>query len=178
MAVTPVQKTSGMNSFRLLGLVALIALGVIATAWAYEILGGLKPCPLCLTQRWAYYFSIPAIALILLAFHDLRQGPGALLLTFVTLAFAANAVLAAYHSGVEWHWWMGPTACTGGGEAADLQTAAGGLLESIESTRVVRCDEASWRFLGLSFAGWNVIISLVLAAACLRVLMREFRTND
>jgi disulfide bond formation protein DsbB len=27
----------------------------------------------------------------------------------------------------------------------------------------VRCDEAAWRFLGLSLAGYNVLISLVLA---------------
>jgi len=28
----------------------------------------------------------------------------------------------------------------------------------------VSCTEAAWRFLGLSLAGWNVLISLALAA--------------
>ena len=41
---------------------------------------------------------------------------------------------------------------------------AGGLLEQIQNTRVVRCDEAAWRFLGLSLAGYNALISLALAA--------------
>lgn len=179
MAVTAstTHPSRSISPIRWLGFVALAALAIIATAWAYEIWGGLKPCPLCLQQRYAYYFAIPALILILLFFRDLRQGPGALLLTLVTLAFAANAVLAAYHSGVEWHWWAGPTACSGGG-ATDLQTAAGGLLDSLEKTRVIRCDEASWRFLGLSFAGWNVIFSLLFAAAAFRVLSQEFRAND
>ncbi len=35
---------------------------------------------------------------------------------------------------------------------------------SCRSFNVVRCDEAAWRFLGLSLAGYNALISLALAA--------------
>jgi disulfide bond formation protein DsbB len=38
------------------------------------------------------------------------------------------------------------------------------LMKQIQSTSVVRCDEAAWRFLGLSLAGYNVLLSLALAA--------------
>ncbi len=177
MSVTATRQIPKSSPLAILGLVALAALGIIAMAWGFEILGGLKPCPLCLKQRWAYYFAIPALAFILLALRDLRQGPGALLLAFVVLAFAANTVLAGYHSGVEWKWWAGPTTCAGGGAPVDLQTSAGSLLDTLQSTRVIRCDEAAWRFLGLSFAGWNVIISFVFAAACYSVFRREFNPN-
>jgi disulfide bond formation protein DsbB len=44
---------------------------------------------------------------------------------------------------------------------------AGMWALQMQSTRVVRCDEAAWRFLGLSLAGYNVLISLALAAAAL-----------
>ena len=71
-----------------------------------------------------------------------------------------NAGLAAYHAGVEWKWWPGPNTC--GGEP-DLGTG-GNLLKQLQSINVVRCDEAAWRFLGLSLAGYNVLISLALAA--------------
>ena len=37
-------------------------------------------------------------------------------------------------------------------------------MQSLRKTRVVSCTEAAWRFLGLSLAGWNVLISLALAA--------------
>ena len=72
-----------------------------------------------------------------------------------------NAGLGAYHSGVEWGWWQGPQDCSG--PINDLG-GAGGLLKKIETIRIVRCDEVQWRFLGLSLAGYNVLISLALAA--------------
>jgi disulfide bond formation protein DsbB len=73
-----------------------------------------------------------------------------------------NAGLAAYHAGVEWKWWPGPQTC--GGSAPDF-SAPMDLGKELETMRVVRCDEAAWRFLGLSLAGYNVLISLALAAA-------------
>jgi disulfide bond formation protein DsbB len=41
----------------------------------------------------------------------------------------------------------------------------GGLLGQLQNVNVVRCDEAAWRFLGISLPGYNVLISLTLAAA-------------
>jgi disulfide bond formation protein DsbB len=35
---------------------------------------------------------------------------------------------------------------------------------AIERATVVSCSEASWRMAGLSFAGWNAVISALLAA--------------
>ncbi|MEO0617897.1 MAG: disulfide bond formation protein B [Pseudomonadota bacterium] len=155
--------------FGLLLIVALLAAGILATAWGYEIFGGLEPCPLCLKQRWAYYFSVPALLATVAVFRDLRDGPGAILLTLVIAAFAANAILAGYHAGAEWKFWAGPASCAGGGATGALDISAGTLLQSLETTRVIRCDEAPWRFLGLSFAGWNVIFSAAFAAASLAV---------
>jgi disulfide bond formation protein DsbB len=76
------------------------------------------------------------------------------------LIFAASAALAAYHAGVEYHWWQGPTACTGGVGSLDVND----LLKSLDSVKVVRCDEVQLRIAGLSLAGWNVVASAVLAA--------------
>jgi disulfide bond formation protein DsbB len=72
-----------------------------------------------------------------------------------------NTVLGTYHAGVEWGWWAGPTDCTG--PLTDL-TAGGSLLSQLNSIHVVRCDEAAWRLLGISLAGYNALISLALAA--------------
>jgi len=44
---------------------------------------------------------------------------------------------------------------------------SGSLIEQMNQARVVRCDEAAWRFLGLSLAGYNVLVSLMLAAIAL-----------
>jgi disulfide bond formation protein DsbB len=40
----------------------------------------------------------------------------------------------------------------------------------------VRCDEVQWRFLGLSLAGYNVLISLALAALALWGALGAYRT--
>ena len=86
-----------------------------------------------------------------------------LVLGLVVLAAAAlgNAGLGAYHAGVEWKFWQGPTDCTG--TIGDLGSA-GSLLQRLDTVKVVRCDEVQWRFLGLSLAGYNVLISLLMAA--------------
>ena len=79
----------------------------------------------------------------------------------LALAALGNAGLGAYHAGVEWKFWQGPGDCSG--PIVDLGKA-GSLLDRLDTVKVVRCDEVQWRFLGLSLAGYNVLISLAMAA--------------
>jgi disulfide bond formation protein DsbB len=137
-------------------IVFAIATATILAALAFEHLGGYAPCPLCLDQRLAYYFAVPASAVAFLLARSHATGIARLLLVLIALAFLVNAGLGVYHSGVEWKWWPGPDTCAGG---FDLQWGADGIVD----TPVIRCDEASWRFLGLSFAGWSAVISALLA---------------
>ncbi len=137
-------------------LVFVIAAATIVGALAFEHLGGYAACPLCLEQRYAYYFAVPASALALLLARGNAIGAARILLVLIALAFLANTGAGIYHAGVEWKWWAGPGECAGG---FDLQWSEGGIVD----TPLVRCDEASWRFFGLSFAGWNAVISAILA---------------
>ena len=101
---------------------------------------------------------------LLVAFAAARDAPRPLLLAglaILALAALANAWLGAYHAGVEWKFWQGPTDCTG--PVVNLGSA-GNLLERLDTVKVIRCDEVQWRFLGLSLAGYNVLISLLMAA--------------
>ena len=148
-------------SQRVATLVLIGAAAVILTALAFEHLGGYTPCPLCLQERYGYYAAIPAlsIALVLLSAGHTRAARAVFVL--VALAFLANAALGVYHAGAEWKFWQGPQTC---GATQPLSTGAGGLLKDLATTRVIRCDEAPWHFLGLSFAGWNAVASALLAA--------------
>lgn len=133
----------------------------IATALAFEHLGGYEPCPLCMQQRLAYHLAIPIALLAFLLARSNHEGLAALLLGLVALAFLGNVGLGIYHAGVEWKWWAGPASCAATGE---LTIAEGtNLLESLRVAGPVPCGEAPWRFLGLSFAGWSAVISLGLA---------------
>ncbi len=142
--------------------VGLIALAAIAGAWFFQLVLGLKPCPLCLEQRYAYYVGIPlALVIAVAASRGAPQGLLRAALVVLGLVVLANAGLGTYHAGVEWGWWQGPTECSG--QITDFGNP-GNLLESLKTVRVVRCDEVQWRFLGLSMAGYNVLISLLMAA--------------
>ncbi|EJN08574.1 disulfide bond formation protein DsbB [Bradyrhizobium sp. YR681] len=143
-------------------LVTLIAAATIAGAWFFQLVLGIVPCPLCLEQRYAYYLAVPLGALTALAARSGAPRPLLLAgLAILALATLANAGLGAYHSGVEWGFWKGPTDCSG--PVVNLGSAAD-LLSKLDTVKVVRCDEVQWRFLGLSLAGYNVLISLLMAA--------------
>ena len=142
--------------------ITLIAAATLAGAWFFQLVLDIRPCPLCLEQRYAYYALIPLSALV--AIGAARRAPRGLLLlglALLALAALANAALGAYHAGVEWGFWKGPTDCTG--PVGNLGSA-GSLLERLDTVKVVRCDEVQWRFLGISLAGYNVLISLSMAA--------------
>ncbi len=141
--------------------IAVIAALTIAGAWFFELVLDIRPCPLCLEQRYAYYLAIPLAALIALgASKGVSRRLLGLGLVILALALLANAGLGAYHAGVEWGFWQGPTDCSG--PITDL--GGGSLLDGLNKVKVIRCDEVQWRFLGLSLAGYNVLISLAMAA--------------
>ena len=145
--------------------VAVIAVATIAGAWFFQLVLDIRPCPLCLEQRYAYYLSIPLAVLVAIA--AARGAPRGVLvagLVILALAALANAVLGGYHAGVEWKFWQGPTDCSG--PIVDFGKA-GGLLQQLDTVKVIRCDDVQWRFLGLSLAGYNVLISLLMAAIAL-----------
>ncbi|MFY9839506.1 MAG: disulfide bond formation protein B [Xanthobacteraceae bacterium] len=138
-----------------------LSLATLAGAWFFEYGLKLPPCPLCLTQRIPYHVMIPLS--LLLGIAALARAPQKLIIVgFAVILIAAlcNVVLGTYHAGVEWHWWPGPPDCSG--PLTNL-TTGGSLLDQLHGVHVVRCDEAAWRFLGLSLAAYNVLISLVLA---------------
>jgi disulfide bond formation protein DsbB len=145
----------------------VVAIGGAATilgAWYFQHVLGYRPCSLCLEQRNPYYFGIPLAVLILLG-ESVGSRRRILLVGLAAIAglMLWNAGLGAYHSGAEWKWWPGPDTCGG---TPDLG-GGGSLLKQLQSINVVRCDEAAWRFLGLSLAGYNVLISLTLAAVAI-----------
>lgn len=142
-------------------IVFVLAFATILTAHAFEEYGGYAPCPLCLQERYAYYFAVPASFVAFFAARGETFGFARLVLALIAIGFLINAGLGVYHAGIEWKWWPGPDTCAGTGGA--LEWGEGGLAEQLENARVIRCDEAPWHFLGLSFAGWNAVASFVLA---------------
>lgn len=149
--------------------VTLIAWATIAAAWGFELIGGYVPCALCLQERIPYYIGIPiALLAVITSYLASPAWLPRLLLVAAALVFAYDAYLGIYHAGAEWGFWPGPADCAAG--AAPATTTATDILSQLERLRIVSCTEASWRFpagWGLSFAGWNAAISVLLVAVAL-----------
>jgi disulfide bond formation protein DsbB len=137
---------------------------MLAIAHAFETFGQLMPCTLCLKQREVYWAAM-AVAAAAIAIRRTPIGVRAApwLNALLGLIFLYGAGLAAYHAGVEWKWWAGPTTCaSGGGAAGSSVDQMKALLEGVNA-KGPACDKAAWVFLGLSMAGWNALMSLALA---------------
>ena len=130
----------------------LLASFVLITVHVMEIIG-LEPCDLCLKQRWAWYVSL---VLAIIPNLTLKNNNNYFLMCISFFLFL-NAMLAAWHAGIEWGFWEGFQTC-----AAKENNFDTNLLETLKSSpSALQCNQASFRFLGLSLAGYNSILSLL-----------------
>ena len=138
-------------------LILLAAAGsaaMLLAALAFQYIGGLAPCVLCIWQRW------PHLAAVLIGIAALKvQTPT--LPVLGALAALTSAAIGAYHFGVEQQWWEGLAQCS-------VNTLAGVSASDLLNTDVnvgapAACDKVAWSFLGLSMPGWNVIVSSFFA---------------
>lgn len=147
---------------------------MLAIAHAFETIGGLAPCTLCLRQREVYWAAAwIALAGMLVVRMPRGRRWRAAFDGLLALIFLVGAGVAIYHAGAEWKWWPGPSACasTGGGvDAAAIADLLGGA-----KIKPPACDEAAWVFAGLSMAGWNALASLGLAGLSLLAVRHEGR---
>ena len=89
----------------------------------------------------------------------------------LAVVFSTGAVTAVFHMGGEMKWWDLPATCSGGGDI-NLEGLAALALGTGPVETVVMCDAVTWRFLGLSMAGWNALISTALAVFSLLAAKR------
>ena len=131
---------------------------VLGTALGSQYLGGLAACALCHWQRYAYGVAI----LALLPTFVIGPRAARIAISIAGASLLAGAGIAAFHVGVEQHWWAGTPACGGDPAAAEITTLAE-LRAALEEPAGPRCDEVAWSLLGISMAGYNLAASLVLA---------------
>ncbi len=158
-------------SFAFFGGFAALAL---ATAFTSQYVFGLQPCELCVYQRWPYgvVIGLSLLGFLLSCQKTVKTAP--VFTGLIALTFLANAVIAAYHSGVERHWWKSfLEGCT----IPDMKGSITDVLAQIAATPPVRCDEIPWidPVFGLSMANYNVVVCVVLAGLAAYSTMRLTR---
>ena len=139
-------------------LVTLAGLASLAIAFASQYWGGLQPCVLCWYQRYPY--MAVAVLGILGVIAAGRPGLLRLILLLAALAFFVDAGIAAFHVGVEQHWWAGTNEC-GSVLGANL------TAEQLLNQPLVRCDEIAWQKFGISMAGYNFLYAALCGLATL-----------
>jgi len=150
------------------------SLALLGAAHAFERFGGLTPCNLCLKQREVYWGAV-VIALAATSWAVIsrsRRGTPRLAAFLLAAVFATGTITAVLHMGGELKWWELPAACAGGGGDVDLESLTAFALGTGPAQRVAMCDAVTWSFLGLSMAGWNALISAVLAVISLLAAKR------
>ena len=147
----------------------LLPMALLGGALGSQYLGGLHPCEMCYWQRWphgaaivlaAFAFSAPAVS---------RRARTFTLLA--ALAIAISGAIGVYHAGVEAKIFQGFTTCTANATAGTTAE----LLKQITHAPLIRCDQVQFRFLGISMAGWNAILSLSCAALILLLSLKPKR---
>jgi disulfide bond formation protein DsbB len=156
-----------VSAARLIAL--LLPLALLGGALGSQYLGGLHPCEMCMWQRWPHAV---AIVLALLAFTSPAESTRSrALVLLAALAIAVSGCIGVYHAGVEAKIFEGFTQCTATGKGLSPSE----LLQEISHAPLVRCDEVQFRFLGISMAGWNAILSLGGAALIVILTLRGRR---
>jgi disulfide bond formation protein DsbB len=161
----------GLTSAAIGRLIALLLpLALLGGALGSQYLGGLHPCEMCYWQRWPH---AAAILLAALAFTAPAESGRARTLTLLAaLGIAISGAIGVYHAGVEAKIFEGFTQCTATGRGLTPDE----FLKQITHAPLIRCDEVQFRFLGISMAGWNAILSLAGAATILLLTLRTKRS--
>jgi disulfide bond formation protein DsbB len=154
------------------GIAFVLGLATIAGAWGSQLIGGLVPCELCLEQRMAYYWGLPILLVVLLTWNKLPLTVWYIAMAIVAAIFVWGTYMGGYHAGVEWGFWPGPTACTGVGGPMDFNS-----LNNLNEAHVIGCDVVQFRFLGISLAGYNALISAGIVVLLLVSIALQWRGN-
>jgi disulfide bond formation protein DsbB len=139
-------------------LALLTPAALLAGALGSQYVGGLYPCEMCHWQRWPHY---AALGLAVLGF--VPAAPRRLLVVLAASAILISGAIGVFHAGVEYRWWEGLTTCSTNAVAG----SSADIMNDIFATPLVRCDQAQWSLAGISLAGFNAIISLVMGAVIL-----------
>jgi disulfide bond formation protein DsbB len=147
---------------RIPALVVIASLASLAVALASQHWGGLQPCVLCIYQRYPYGVAA-ALGIVGLIVAG-RPGLLRTVLLLAALAFFVDAGIAAFHVGVEQHWWAGTSEC---GSVLDLNASPEDLKNQLLNQPVARCDEPAWELFGISMAGYNFLYAALCGVAAL-----------
>jgi disulfide bond formation protein DsbB len=151
-----------MNSNKLL-LNSILAFSILSLSIAYFIqyVLGHKPCNLCIIERIPYIAAIILISLIFIlnSYHKIIS-------SLILIFFIFGTVVSFYHFGIEQGFFSESLVCDLGNSQPINKEE---LLNQLKKAEIVSCKDVTFRFLGLSLATINTIISTILSGIMIRI---------
>jgi len=149
------------NKLILNGILAFSILSLLIAYFIQYVLGH-KPCNLCIIERIPYIAAIILISLIFIL-NRYQKIISSLILIF----FIFGAVVSFYHFGIEQGFFSESIVCDlGNSQPLNKEE----LLNQLKKTEIVSCKDVTFRFLGLSLATINTVISLILSGIMIKVI--------
>jgi disulfide bond formation protein DsbB len=153
-------------------LTGLAALAVLLTVFVSQYGFGMRPCELCLLQRYPY------AGLVIMGFglHYCACKRHSLFVAavLILLLWLASFALGLFHTGVEQHWWTFKSACSSAIYEAGVSPTD--LLARLKAAPVTRCDQSATFLFGGSMALWNAIFSAVMSVYSAVMVAVFYRT--
>ena len=153
-----------MNLNNKLILNGILAFSILTLSIAYFIQYVLshKPCNLCIIERIPYIAAIILISLVFIL-NKYQKIISNLILIF----FIFGSVVSFYHFGIEQGFFSESLVCDLG-NSRPLNKEE--LLNQLKKTEIVSCKDVTFRFLGLSLATINTVISLILSGIIIKII--------
>ena len=149
------------NKLILNGILAFSILS-LSTAYFIQYVLGHKPCNLCIIERIPYIVAIILISLIFILNRYQK-----IISSLILILFIFGAVVSFYHFGIEQGFFSESLVCDlGNSQPLNKEE----LLNQLKKTEIVSCKDVTFRFLGLSLATINTVISLILSGIMIKVI--------
>jgi disulfide bond formation protein DsbB len=143
--------------------ILLVNILVILSALFIEFFLKIKPCILCIYQRYPYYI-IALLSLIYFLKKDLKI----LLILLIILTSLASIILSTYHVGIETGLIEETTSCK---TSLNNNLSKDAILKQLESNLASSCKEVSFKLFGFSLASINIILSLILTTIYYKIYL-------
>ena len=151
-----------LNNKLILNGILVFSLFSLSIAYFIQYVLGHKPCNLCIIERIPYIAAIILISLIFIL-NRYQKIISSLILIF----FIFGAVVSFYHFGIEQGFFSESLVCDlGNSQPLNKED----LLNQLKKTEIVSCKDVTFRFLGLSLATINTVISLILSGTMIKII--------
>lgn len=143
--------------------ILLVNILVILSALFIEFFLKVKPCILCIYQRYPYYI-ITFLSLIYFLKKDLKI----ILILLIILTSLASITLSTYHVGIETGLIEETTSCK---TSLNNNLSKDAILKQLESNLASSCKEVNFKLFGFSLASINIILSLILTTIYYKIYL-------